>query len=238
MTLINTALLASHLDLGFESNAPINPFIPAESSILKIEPLDKKSHDKFDEVFFVTNQGALFSSLNPEPESKKKEPRLNNPSLISFYPIFFPHDQKSIFEVEEVKKIPEIVLPTIKTIEKELLYTIETTPLSHKESLVYLKPDSIFDGLVINLEFFDTNPMSIKIELQGHPQSIQKLSPTIDALGQTLKTRFPAIDFSTISLSLSPLMPTGFNLQKSENKVSRKKTEQRKIVFKSIKATL
>ena len=233
MALIPNILQALTPDLSSSQMKIPAPFVNANPVDMTLEPLSIKKPEDQEMIFFMSHSDELF--LLEEPE--KEELSHDEPTQV-LQPILMPIFFDSLDASQEVKKIPEVSLPVIKTIEKIVLSISETTHLSHKESIVYLKPHSIFDGLIINLEFFDTNPMSIKIDFQGHPQPIKKLSSSIESLGQILKNQFPAIDFSMISLSLTPLMPTGFNLQKSENKVSQKKAAQRKIVFKSIKATL
>ena len=125
-----------------------------------------------------------------------------------------------------------------QALENLIIHQEENTHLSSIQTLTIVNPESRFNGLEIRLEFFDTHPKSISIEIMTNSTMSQYLASEMKNLEKMLKARFQTIEFPKIALSLMPIFPTGLYQQKSRNKVSEKKAAEGKIIFKAAKAKL
>lgn len=171
-------------------------------------------------------------SLDTKP---RKKDQIKESAQIVPLQIPFLHRNESLTIPE--KSIP-IIAPIFAAIEKTITIEETKTSLSTIQSITYVRPNSKFNGLEIQLEFFDTNPRSINIEIIGNAESVKFLSGELKNLEICLKTKFETIEFPKIALSLIPIFPTPFYQQKSTNKVSKKKATEGKVVFKPIKEKL
>ncbi len=173
------------------------------------------------------------STTTLEKVKKNLDP---NPFSYQIIPMPFKIDTQIIEELGEI--LFQKAVPIYQAVEALIVYQEENPHLSHIQTLTIVNPHSKFNGLEIRLEFFDTHPKSISIELMTNSTMSQYLSSEMQNLEKILKNRFQTIEFPKIALSLTPLFSTGLSQQKSKNKVSQKKVAEGKIVFKAAQEKL
>lgn len=150
-------------------------------------------------------------------------------------PFFFFNPVQNSFEGDvEVKPVYSAIA--------EAIVQVESIPaemsLNSIQTITYTKPGSIFHGLEIKMVVTDTHPLSIACELIGSPQMLSLIAPKVNTLEQALSARFSRVEFPPLKLSLAPLFPEGFRLQKSGNQLSQKKAGHKKIVTPPTQANL
>lgn len=150
-------------------------------------------------------------------------------------PFFFFDPAIRDFPMEaEVKPLYNAMADAIAQVES---IPMETS-LHSIDTITYTKPGSSFHGLEIRMKVTDTHPLSIAVELIGSPQMLSLIAPKTNALEQALSARFQRVEFAPLKLSLAPLFPEGFRLQKSGNQLSQKKAGHKKIVTPSTQTNL
>ena len=196
--------------------------------------LDEKVNEDLD-FQIVASDSSSPKSISFEKKQKSDDERIECDGLgytVVLQPLAYSKECTSLCPPQSLKKLE----PLFFSLEKAISIQDFKLESSLVKSVTYLNQDSPFHGLEINLEFFDTHPRSINIELIGSPQTNSILQKELPHLQALLKNRFESIEFPKIATSLAPIFPTGLYQQKSKNKVSEKKVSNGKIVFKPMKS--
>lgn len=260
-SLINESPVAINIDENLKNISPFFPFektprlpiiidlqerqdfihiYPGESLLFEVEvPSFAQLSNYIDERAEKDTPSLQYkqkTKIEVKVESKTKKNH-DNKDFAYLTPLKVP-----LLDMAEIHKFSEksiqTITPIFSAIEKTIILVEKQTNLSTIQSITYIKPESKLNGLEIQLEFFDTNPRSINIELIGNAESVKFLSGELKNLELCLKTRFETVEFPKIALSLIPIFPTSFYQQKSTNRVSKKKETEGKVLFKPIKEKL
>ena len=126
--------------------------------------------------------------------------------------------EAQVNETQEAMLMPAGLVEVANELEKYCVTLVHDKGITQLET-TYFKPGSLFDGLEISLNHFDTAPDAFHVEMYGTPDAARVLTNHTENLVHHLTTKMPNVKFHITPPYVRDFKPRVY-LQKTKNKVS------------------
>ena len=126
-----------------------------------------------------------------EPQDHDEKP---SPFSIGLF-IPSPQSADEVVELTDIRQFVPIQIEELtSTLEVHMITLVENGDDTHL-STTYVKENSIFNGLEINLDHFSTAPHSFNLNLYGSPEAAELLTENLPLLMAKLEKKLPQMQF-------------------------------------------
>ncbi|MDN3505495.1 MAG: hypothetical protein P0S95_07965 [Rhabdochlamydiaceae bacterium] len=154
--------------------------------------LPKKSFKKVFKEISATKENK--KQQDSELSSNQNQELKPSPFSIGLFQNQSIEETTPLFSINNVSEIPPLFDELSHSLEGHMITLIQNKGDTHL-STTFIKEDSIFNGLEINLDHFDTAPHSFNVNLYGTPEAAQVLTENLPLLMAKLEKKLPQMQF-------------------------------------------